>query len=471
MNLPDFSKARVLIVGDVMLDQYWHGNTQRISPEAPVPIVHIKNNEQRAGGASNVALNIASLGASVCLLGLTGDDINASELEAIMAKAGVDCRFQRCPGLDTIFKLRVVAHHQQMIRLDFEDSFAKVEKQELLKQYGAMLADVDVVVLSDYNKGTLSDVGQLISLAKTAGKPVIVDPKGSDFEKYRGSTLITPNKSEFEAVAGYFADNDELIKKGDVLRNSLDLQALLVTRGEDGMSLLQEDLPALHLPTYAQEVFDVTGAGDTVVATLAATLAAGASLEDSVTLANYAAGVVVGKLGTATVSPLEIYDAHHDVSATKNGVVTEDWLVERVAMARQRGLKVVMTNGCFDILHAGHVAYLQRARQLGDYLVIGVNSDESVRQLKGETRPVNGLEQRMILLAALGCVDWVVPFVEETPDRLYSKVLPTILVKGGDYTPEEVVGGEDVIANGGEVVILDFLDGLSTSNIIKKIQG
>lgn len=471
MNLPDFSKARVLIVGDVMLDQYWHGNTQRISPEAPVPIVHIKNSEQRAGGASNVALNIASLGASVCLLGLTGDDKNASELATIMAKAGVDCRFQRCQGMDTIFKLRVVAHHQQMIRLDFEDSFAAVNKQELFAHYEAMLSDVDVVVLSDYNKGTLSDVGRLISLAKSAGKPVIVDPKGTDFEKYRGSTLITPNKSEFEAIVGPFADNEELIQKGDVLRNSLDLQALLVTRGEDGMSLLQADLPALHLPTYAQEVFDVTGAGDTVVATLAATLAAGASLEDSVTLANYAAGVVVGKLGTATVSPSEIYDAHHDVSANKNGMVSEDWLVERVAMARQRGLKVVMTNGCFDILHAGHVAYLQRARQLGDYLVVAVNSDESVRQLKGETRPVNGLEQRMILLAALGCVDWVVPFAEETPGRLYSRVLPNILVKGGDYKPEEVVGGEDVVANGGEVIILDFLDGFSTSNIIKKIKG
>lgn len=471
MYMPDFSKARVLIVGDVMLDQYWHGNTQRISPEAPVPVVHVKNNEQRAGGASNVALNIAELGAKVYLLGLTGDDENANHLETILGEAGVECRFQRCKDLNTIFKLRVVSHHQQMIRLDFEDSFAEVDKHELLESYHALLDVVDVVVLSDYDKGTLSGVNHLITLAKSAGKKVIVDPKGTEFDKYRGATLITPNKSEFEAVAGVIKNDDSLVYQGNSLRSDLDLDALLVTRGEDGMSLLQADSVALHLPTYAQEVFDVTGAGDTVIATLAASLASGSSLEDSVTLANHAAGVVVGKLGTATVSVSELVQAHHAELNMNSSVVSEEWLAKSVSLLRQRGEKVVMTNGCFDILHAGHVQYLQRARELGDYLVVAVNSDESVRQLKGETRPVNDVDQRMTLLAALACVDWVVTFSEETPKRLYANVLPNVIVKGGDYTPEQVVGGDSVIEKGGEVVIIDFLDGVSTSNIIKKIKG
>ena len=471
MEMPDFSKARVLIVGDVMLDQYWHGNTQRISPEAPVPVVHVKNNEQRAGGASNVALNIAELGGQVYLLGLTGKDANAEHLESTLNAAGVTCRFQRCDGLNTIFKLRVVSHHQQMIRLDFEDSFADVEKHELLEHYQALLDEVDVIVLSDYNKGTLSNVEQLIELARSAGKKVIVDPKGTAFEKYRGATLITPNKSEFEAVVGGFESDLSLMEKGELLRSQLALDALLVTRGEDGMSLLQADIPAVHLPTYAQEVFDVTGAGDTVIGTLAASLASGSSLEDSVTLANYAAGVVVGKLGTATVNTFELLQAHHDISNTNTSIVSEDWLAKSVSLIRQRGEKIVMTNGCFDILHAGHVQYLQQARELGDYLVVAVNSDESVRQLKGETRPVNSIEQRMAVLAALGCVDWVLPFYEETPQRLYANVLPSVLVKGGDYMPSQVIGGDSVIEHGGEVVIIDFLDGFSTSNIIEKIKG
>lgn len=469
--MPDFSKARVLIVGDVMLDQYWHGNTKRISPEAPVPIVHVKGNEERAGGASNVALNVVGLGASAILLGLVGNDENAGKLELLLRPAGVDCRFQFCEGLETTFKLRVVAQHQQMIRLDFEDDFSAVAKDELESLFKAALDDVDVVVLSDYNKGTLSAVQSLISLAKKAGKPVVVDPKGTDFDKYTGAMLITPNRSEFEAVAGLFADNDELIRKGTELSETLELDALLVTRGEDGMSLMQAGESAYHLPTYAQEVFDVTGAGDTVVATLAASLASGASLKDSVNMANYAAGVVVGKLGTATVSKSEIYKAHSDVVDSVQGIVSEEWLINRVAMARQRGKKVIMTNGCFDLLHSGHVDYLKRASELGDYLVVGVNSDESVKALKGEKRPVNSLMERMTLLAALDSVNWVVSFTEETPQRLYAEVLPDVIVKGGDYTPEDVVGGEEVIANGGEVIMMDFVDGFSTTNIIERIRG
>ena len=470
-TLPDFSTARVLVVGDVMLDQYWHGNSQRISPEAPVPVVHIKQNELRAGGASNVALNISSLGATVQLLGFTGDDDNAKKLAALLSHQRLVCHFLNCPDLDTTLKLRVIAQHQQMIRVDFEDSFAAIDKTALTQQFQHLLTQTDVVILSDYNKGTLSDIQPLIKAANDAQKPIIIDPKGTQFEKYRGATLITPNKSEFEAIVGHCRTETDFVSKGEALRTRFDWDALLVTRGEEGMSLFQKGKAPLHLPTYAREVFDVTGAGDTVIGTLAAALAAKADLAIAVSLANVAAGLVVRKLGTATTSVAEIQTALHTLADTKQSIVNEDQLKILIQQAQQRGENVIMSNGCFDLMHTGHITYLQQARALGDRLVIAVNSDESVKQLKGNTRPINNLENRMALLAALECVDWVVPFSEETPERLYCQVLPNVIVKGGDYRPEAVAGGQCVIENGGKVEILSFVEGQSTSNIIRKIQA
>ena len=470
-KLPDFTPARVLVVGDVMLDQYWHGTSQRISPEAPVPVVHIKNNECRAGGASNVALNIAALGATAQLIGLTGDDDNASKLQSLLVKQQVDCHFLRNKDLDTTLKLRVISQHQQMIRLDFEDSFSSVDKVPLESKFTELLFSSDVVILSDYNKGTLSNVSALIQIAKQTDTPIIIDPKGTDFAKYQGATLITPNHSEFEAVVGKCNSEQELISKGQQLLRKFDWQALLVTRGEEGMSLFQRDKAPIHLPTYAREVFDVTGAGDTVIGTLAAALAAKADLATAVGLANLAAGLVVRKLGTATTSVAEIQDALHSHAEIGLGVITEDQLEEVIKLSQQRGEKVIMSNGCFDLMHTGHITYLQQARELGERLVIAVNSDESVKQLKGESRPINNLQNRMTMLAALECVDWVVPFKEETPERLYCRVLPDVIVKGGDYAPDDVAGGKCVIDNGGEVEILGFIDGQSTSNIIKKIKS
>lgn len=470
-TIPNFGPARVLVVGDVMLDQYWHGNSQRISPEAPVPVVHVKQHELRAGGASNVALNISSLGATAQLIGFTGDDENADKLQSLLAKQKVDCHFLKQKALDTALKLRVIAQHQQMIRLDFEDSFAAIDKQALEAKFYALLNHADVVILSDYNKGTLSHVEALIHAAKASNIPVIIDPKGTDFEKYRGATLITPNRSEFEAIVGKCASQQELIDRGEKLRQRYDWDALLVTRGEEGMSLFQRDKAPIHLPTYAREVFDVTGAGDTVIGTLAAALAAKADLASAVSLANLAAGLVVRKLGTATTSLAEIQDALHTQAEIGLGVITEDQLEEVIKISKQRGEKVIMTNGCFDLMHTGHIHYLQQARELGDRLVIAVNSDKSVKQLKGESRPINTLQDRMAMLAALECVDWVVPFSEETPQRLYCRVLPHVIVKGGDYQVDEVAGGDCVMKNGGEVNILSFIDGQSTTNIIKKIKG
>lgn len=471
VTLPDFQRAGVLVVGDVMLDRYWYGPTNRISPEAPVPVVKVTTIEERPGGAANVAMNIASLGAGSRLIGLTGIDDAARALNQRLDEVNVHCDFVALPTHPTITKLRVLSRNQQLIRLDFEEGFEGVDLQPMLDKIEQALPKTGALVLSDYAKGALSDVQSMIQLAKKAGVPVLIDPKGSDFERYRGATLLTPNLSEFEAVVGRCKDEEELVTRGMKLVADYELSALLVTRSEHGMTLLQPGKEPVHLPTQAQEVYDVTGAGDTVIGVLAAALAAGNSLEESCFLANAAAGVVVGKLGTSTVSPVELEDAIGARSENGFGVMTESALKEAVALARQRGEKVVMTNGIFDILHAGHVSYLANARKLGDRLIVAVNSDASTKRLKGETRPVNALQNRMLVLGALGAVDWVVPFEEDTPQRLIAGILPDLLVKGGDYKPEQIAGSVEVWANGGEVRVLNFEDGLSTTKIINQIKA
>lgn len=470
LKLPDFSTAAVLIVGDVMLDRYWQGSTSRISPEAPVPVVKVEQDELRPGGAANVALNAAALGSRVALVGLVGDDAEAVLLAERLLVDGVHSHFEPVPGSRTITKLRILSKHQQLIRLDFEDGFQGCDGAGIQRRFEAALADVKVVVLSDYAKGVLRDAPALIRAARARGLPVVIDPKGTDFERYRGATLLTPNQSEFEAIVGRIADDADLAAKGAALRDALELEALLVTRSEKGMCLLQRGHAPVHLPTRAREVYDVTGAGDTVVAVVAAAMAAGETMHDAVALSNLAAGVVVGKVGTATVSPAELATAMEEHLPIQRGAVAEDLLLELVARARAAGERVVMTNGCFDILHAGHVTYLQQARALGDRLIVAVNDDDSVRRLKGATRPVNPLDARQTVLAALTAVDWVVPFSEDTPQRLICRICPDILVKGGDYRIEDIAGGECVMAAGGEVKVLAFLDGHSTSSMIASIK-
>lgn len=469
--LPNYAKSGVLIVGDVMLDRYWYGPTARISPEAPVPVVKIENNEERPGGAANVAMNIAALGGNAKLIGLTGDDEPAKVLADKLSSLNVQCDFVSIPELPTITKLRVMSRGQQLIRLDFEESFAGVDSALVMQRMEQYLPHVQSLILSDYGKGALDDVQVMIQKARSAKVPVFVDPKGADFERYRGATLLTPNLSEFELVAGKTKDEQDLVEKGLALIEKFDFEALLVTRSEHGMTLLQRGQEPFHLPTQAQEVFDVTGAGDTVISVLAASVAAGKDLKESCALANAAAGVVVGKLGTSTLSTIELAEAIHGSKDTDYGVISESTLIEAVKRARARGEKVVMTNGCFDILHAGHVSYLNHAAELGDRLIVAVNTDASVKRLKGPGRPVNPTDRRMAVLAGLGAVDWVVPFSEDTPQRLIAEVLPSILVKGGDYKPEEIAGGEEVIAAGGEVKVLNFEDGCSTSEIINAIRG
>ncbi|WP_339486937.1 bifunctional D-glycero-beta-D-manno-heptose-7-phosphate kinase/D-glycero-beta-D-manno-heptose 1-phosphate adenylyltransferase HldE [Pseudomonas sp. EL_65y_Pfl2_R95] len=470
LSMPRFEQAPVLVVGDVMLDRYWHGGTSRISPEAPVPVVKVDQIEDRPGGAANVALNIAALGAPATLIGVTGEDEAADSLSDSLRCVGVKTCFQRIDDQPTIVKLRVMSRHQQLLRMDFEEPF-NTDADALAKDVESLLGGVKVLVLSDYGKGALKNHQALVQLARKRGIPVLADPKGKDFSIYRGASLITPNLSEFEAIVGICTDEAQLVSKGAKLMEELELGALLVTRGEHGMTLLRPQFAPLHLPARAREVFDVTGAGDTVISTLAASIAAGEELPQAVALANLAAGIVVGKLGTAAISAPELRRAVQREQGSERGVMTPDQLLVAIEDARAHGEKIVFTNGCFDILHAGHVTYLEQARAQGERLVLAVNDDASVSRLKGPGRPINSVDRRMAVLAGLGAVDWVVSFTEDTPENLLKLVQPDVLVKGGDYSIDKVVGADIVTAYGGEVKVLGLVENSSTTAIVDKIRN
>ena len=469
LTMPYFERAHILVVGDLMLDRYWHGISSRISPEAPVPVVNVSETEDRPGGAGNVALNMAALGSKVSLISIIGDDEAGQILHDRLRTAKIHTNLQVSNTKPTITKLRVVSRHQQLLRMDFEEKFDERDSSEFANKVKSLIGRANALVLSDYAKGSLPDCQALIAIAREAGVPVLVDPKGNDFTRYRGATILTPNFHEFEAVVGKCATEQEVVDKGEALMRELDLQALLVTRGEQGMTLLRHHQPELHLPARAREVFDVTGAGDTVIATLAAAIAAGQPLPEATALANLAAGIVVGKMGTATLNPAELRRAVIAEQGAERGVVTEDQLLMALEEARASGEKIVFTNGCFDIIHAGHVGYLEEARKQGDRLVLAVNSDESIRRLKGSGRPINPLDRRMAVLAGLESVDWVVFFDEDTPERLLRRIKPDVLVKGGDYSEDQVVGNQIVKAYNGSVKVLSFYDNCSTTSIVNKI--
>ncbi|NNC57866.1 MAG: bifunctional D-glycero-beta-D-manno-heptose-7-phosphate kinase/D-glycero-beta-D-manno-heptose 1-phosphate adenylyltransferase HldE [Woeseiaceae bacterium] len=469
IRIPDFSKTHVVVAGDVMLDRYLFGSTGRISPEAPVPVVHVHETDDRPGGAANVAVNLSSLGVSTCLVGVVGEDRAADSLQAILAERGIVCKFARAKDRPTITKTRVQSRGQQLIRLD-EENAASMRGDAMVKSLRESLQGAGAVVLSDYGKGTLSDVQALIKVCREAGVPALVDPKGKDFSRYRGASLITPNQTEFEAVTGVCASDDELVSHARQMIDDFEFAAVLITRSEKGMLLLEAGSEPVFLSTQAREVYDVTGAGDTVIATLAGALASGQDLPSAAALANVAAGLVVRKIGVAAVTPGEIRVSLHQRGQGGRGLVDLDELHAMVVESRDRGERVVMTNGCFDVLHAGHVAYLEEAKSLGDRLIVAVNDDDSVRRLKGESRPINALEDRLLVLAGLAAVDWVVPFSADTPADLIARILPDVLVKGGDYTPDEIAGAKEVLQNGGEVRVLSFRDGHSSSSIIDKLR-
>jgi D-beta-D-heptose 7-phosphate kinase/D-beta-D-heptose 1-phosphate adenosyltransferase len=469
LSIPDFSATDVVVAGDVMLDQYLFGATSRISPEAPVPVVHVHETDDRPGGAANVAVNLAALGAATRLIGVVGEDAAGTSLADILAQRGIDCHFNTVGDRPTITKTRVQSRGQQLIRLDQENA-AELHDDAFTKTLQNTLEGAGAVILSDYGKGALTDVANMIGVCRGAGVPTFVDPKGRDFSKYAGASLITPNQSEFEAVAGACNTDAELVERGRAMLDELRLDALLITRSEKGMLLLDGGAEPFFLSTQAREVFDVTGAGDTVIATLAAAVASGQDLASAAALANIAAGIVVRKIGVATVTPTEIQGAMHQRGQGGRGLVEHKELLGMVEESRGRGERIIMTNGCFDILHAGHVAYLEVAKSLGDRLIVAVNDDASVKRLKGKSRPINSLEDRMLVLAGLAAVDWVVPFSDDTPLQLIESLLPDVLVKGGDYRPEEIAGGKAVLANGGEVRVLAFRDGHSTTRIIERLR-
>ncbi|GGE74730.1 bifunctional protein HldE [Streptosporangium jomthongense] len=476
-QLANLQSASVLVVGDVMLDRYFIGDTHRISPEAPVPIVRVGSAEDRAGGAANVARNIAHLDGQAALLGLVGKDQDGQLLSQLLIKEHVESELLTLEHARTISKTRIISRHQQMIRLDMEDVFSESHARALADRFNALVASYDTVVISDYAKGSLAFVQEIIQCAKSAGKTVLVDPKSSDFSRYRGASVITPNLLEFRAAGGVDSNEDVMLASARELLRTAGIETMLLTRSEQGMSLITPT-EHHHFPAQVLEVSDVTGAGDTVIATLGTLLSAGFTLHQAAWLANLAAGIVVAKLGAATVSPEELAArASQQLSSKTSGYFpTTAQSLQHIDYARAQGERIVFTNGCFDILHAGHVRYLAQARALGDRLVVGLNSDASVKRLKGDTRPVNPLEDRLEVLEALACVDWVIPFGDDdsdsdTPEQLIRTIKPDVLVKGGDYTVDTIVGAEFVQRNGGEVTVLPLLQGRSTSGIISKVRS
>ncbi len=466
----DFSEARILIVGDVMLDRYWFGNTARVSPEAPVPVVLVNRVDERPGGAANVASGLLALGATAHLQGLVGQDDNALCLKKLLDSQALAHTLLDVPGHKTITKLRVLSRNQQMIRLDAEQPFSISQSQPLKAEFLKTLPTVNAIILSDYGKGTLADAKWFIEQAVKANIPIMVDPKSQDFSIYAGASIVTPNMKELEAVVGTCTTIEQLVEKSRALLERHNMGALVVTRSEKGISVIPRKGLATHIPAVAREVHDVTGAGDTVIAVLGAALGVGMDLVEAATLGNIAAGIAVSKLGAAAVSVDELKAALKIEDNLPMGVMEEERLLTAVHLAKAKGERLVFTNGCFDILHAGHVLYLEQAKQLGDRLIVAVNDDDSVRRLKGSTRPINTLPDRMSVLAGLKSVDWVVPFSEDTPDKIIRRLSPHVLVKGGDYHDIDALpGAHYVLSQGGKIRILGLKEGLSTTKTIETI--
>jgi D-beta-D-heptose 7-phosphate kinase / D-beta-D-heptose 1-phosphate adenosyltransferase len=475
LSMPAFSNALVLVIGDVMLDRYFWGEVSRVSPEAPVPVVRVVQKTHILGGAGNVARNITGLGANVLLLGVRGADSQGDYLERLLAQSEIDCQLVTSANIPTTTKTRVLGQGQQLLRLDEETPKAlDAEACATLKsRIESALPRVGAVILSDYGKGMfLGDLATwVIQICRRRQVPVFVDPKGADWRRYRGAFAVTPNTAEFQAVSGANSvDNGALTAQAQIVRERFGLEWLLVTRGARGLSLLGSGHAPVHIRSRAQEVFDVSGAGDTVIATLAACVAAGAAMPQAAEVANAAAGVVVAKIGTQAIQASELAGA---LRLENKATATKIMDLQAATALRQRwraeGRQVVFTNGCFDILHVGHLQLLNTAAELGDRLIVGVNSDASVRRLKGDSRPVTPEAQRMTLLAGLARVDLVVMFAEDTPLELIKQLAPEVLVKGGDYTPDTVVGRDEVEATGGRVVILPLVPGVSTTQVIKRI--
>jgi D-beta-D-heptose 7-phosphate kinase/D-beta-D-heptose 1-phosphate adenosyltransferase len=463
-------KPKILVVGDLIIDHYLWGESNRISPEAPVVIVDVKKEEFLLGGAGNVVKNLLALGCEVGVISVVGDDEWGEWIEEKLRKIGVGfLRLFREKGRKTSKKTRVLSANQQIVRFDKESTHtaSSLLQQSLIKECQKIVHKFDMVLLSDYAKGVLSHfVTQ--EIIKLFSKKTLIDPKGEDYSKYRGAFLITPNKKEASLACKMKIKDEETLKTcGEFLKNKFEIENVVITLSEEGMAIFEKRMQ--KIPTAAKEVYDVTGAGDTVLAALGYKLAKGSGLKEAAEFANFAAGVVVSKIGaaTATLAEIEEYKRALHKESTSELIKSFEEIEKISKEAKLKGKKVVFTNGCFDLLHIGHIKYLQKAKSFGDMLIVGLNSDKSVKRLKGQTRPIMPQEDRAYLLASLEMVDYVVIFEEDTPYKLISKVKPDVLVKGGDYEEKEIVGRD--IAKRVEVV--EFVPNKSTSAIIEKIKG
>jgi D-beta-D-heptose 7-phosphate kinase / D-beta-D-heptose 1-phosphate adenosyltransferase len=468
--------VRVLVLGDVMLDRFVYGSVARVSPEAPIPVLEVSRSVDSAGGAANVARNVASIGANVTLVGVVGNDVWAADLrEQIATSAAIDAQLIVDFERPTTVKTRYVADGQQMLRADREmrASLGEDVERRVLQQFEDSLRHADVVVLSDYAKGVLSErvIRAAIRAARDANKPVIVDPKARDLGKYTGATVLTPNRSEIQAACGFECATDETVE--NAARSFLDknvCDAMVVTRGKDGMSVVSKGQPAVHLRTMARQVFDVSGAGDTAVAAMSLGLAAGANIVSAATLANWAAGIVVGKLGTAVVTAPELIEQLTPLSARAGDskIFTLPSVLKLAQTWREQGSSIAFTNGCFDLLHPGHVSLLDQAKRSAHRLIVGLNADDSIRRLKGPDRPIQNEIARATVLSSLKFVDAVIIFSEDTPIELIYALQPDVLVKGADYTLEGVVGGDFVLSRGGRVMLAELVEGQSTTSMVRR---
>ncbi len=469
-------RPRLLVIGDLILDEYIWGAVNRISPEAPVPILETKSENLALGGAANVANNLIALGCEVHLVGAVGKDEKGERLLSLINEQGINTegifRFVHRP---TTSKIRIVAHNQQVLRVDKEDNRPITEETEgkFVQHINKILPEMDCIICSDYRKGVLTEkvFKAVIHRAKNSKKRVLVDPKSSDFTLYNGATLITPNQHEVEqAVPIKIQDKNDLDRAAEYLLNLTHAEVLLITRGKNGMMLYQNKEEPVDIDTQAKEVFDVTGAGDTVVSVLGMALAVGFNYKDSAWLSNMAASIVVGKVGTAIVTLDEINEyLQEEMLRTSHTILKLEELKKIVSLAKSTGKTIVFTNGCFDIIHGGHIEFLQKAKAMGDLLVVGLNSDESVRELKGEGRPIKSERERANIISALKYVDYITIFDDDTPEEVIREVRPDILVKGDDYKMDEVVGREIVEGYGARVELIPIVHGLSTTGTVEKI--
>ncbi len=482
-NIESFSTARILCIGDVMLDQFIYGAIERISPEAPIPVLLVEREKHMLGGAGNVVANVAALGAKAVLATVVGADATGVEIKNQLMAQGIDYILETEAGRATTRKSRFVCGPQQVLRVDREKTVPVAASTEgrMISRISDIMPQAGVVILSDYKKGLLTDriVAEVISCARQHGKPVIVDPKGRDFGRYRGATVITPNRKELEEATGMKAETDDEVRAAAMkLIADCGIDTVLATRSKDGMTVVSREAEPLHILAQVREVYDVSGAGDTVVATFAAGLAAGMPVKDAAWLANVAAGIVVGKPGTATArldeirAVLEMRAVTEKTSAVRRApkLRTVQDAATQAERLHTRGLKVGFTNGCFDLLHPGHLSVLRQARAACDFLIVAINSDASVKRLKGPSRPVQGDVARADILSALDMVDMVVVFEEDTPIELIRQIKPDVLIKGGQYKLEEVVGYDVVMSYGGTIVRADMEEGFSTTDTISRIK-